>query len=124
MSPTIIALILLSVSMSAVAQIVLKMGMSGTAMKSAMALGGIHAAKAIAMNPHVWLGLCIYGLGTILWLGVLSKIDVSQAYPFVGLGFLLTMAFGVFLLGEPLSIGRITGTLLVLCGVLLVARSN
>lgn len=124
MSPAIVALILLSVSMSAVAQVVLKFGMSSTATKTALALGGIHAVKAIALNPYVWLGLGIYGAGTVLWLGVLSKIDVSQAYPFVGLGFLLTMAFGVFLLGEPFSAGRIAGTLMVLGGVLLVARSN
>jgi drug/metabolite transporter (DMT)-like permease len=124
MSPLIIVLIVVSVSMSAVAQTVLKFGMSGNAMKTAMTLGGIHMAKAIMLNPYVWIGLGIYGAGTILWLGVLSKIDVSQAYPFVGLGFLLTMAFGIFLLGEPLSISRVAGTLMVLGGVLLVAYSG
>ncbi|HEY8099328.1 MAG TPA: hypothetical protein VIF82_01115 [Burkholderiaceae bacterium] len=124
MSPLIVVLILVSVSMSAIAQTVLKLGMSGSAVKTAMALGGVHAAKAVMLNPYVWLGLGIYGAGTVLWLGVLSKIDVSQAYPFVGLGFLLTMASGVLLLGEPLSMSRLAGTFMVLGGVLLVAHSG
>ena len=124
MNPLIVVLILVSVSMSAIAQTVLKYGMSDSAIKDAMALGGVHIAKAIMLNSYIWLGLGIYGAGTVLWLGVLSKIDVSQAYPFVGLGFLLTMAFGVFLLGEPLSMGRVAGTLMVLGGVLLVANSG
>ncbi len=90
----------------------------------ALQSGGMHAVIGVASNPFIWLGLGIYGLGTILWLGVLSKIDVSQAYPFVGLGFLLTMVFGLAFLGEQVSIQRIAGTLLVMAGVYLVASSG
>ena len=124
MNLSVLGLILLSVTLSAVAQIVLKHGMTAAATRDAMAVGGVHAVTAIVTNLYVIGGLALYGLGMVFWLGVLSRVDVSQAYPFVGLGFLLTMAFGVLLLGEPFSIGRAAGTLLVLAGVLLVARSN
>lgn len=124
MTLSVLGLILLSVTLSAVAQIVLKQGMTAPATREAMAAGGMHAVTTIVTNLYVIGGLTLYGLGMVFWLGVLSRVDVSQAYPFVGLGFLLTMAFGVLLLGEPFSIGRAAGTLLVLAGVLLVARSN
>jgi len=124
MNLSVLGLILLSVTLSAVAQIVLKHGMTAAATREAMAAGGLHAVTTILTNLYVIGGLALYGLGMVFWLGVLSRVDVSQAYPFVGLGFLLTMAFGILLLGEPFSIGRATGTLMVLAGVLLVARSN
>lgn len=121
---SVLGLILLSVTLSAVAQVILKYGMAALATREAMAAGGIHAFTTILTNLYVIGGLALYGLGMVFWLGVLSRVDVSQAYPFVGLGFLLTMAFGILLLGEPFSVGRAAGTLMVLAGVLLVARSN
>lgn len=124
MNLSVLGLILLSVTLSAVAQIVLKHGMTAPATRDAMAGGGLQAVTTIITNAYVIGGLALYGLGMVFWLGVLSRVDVSQAYPFVGLGFLLTMAFGVLLLGEPFSVGRAAGTLMVLAGVLLVARSS
>lgn len=120
----VLGLILLSVSLSAFAQIALKHGMSVAATRDALSNGGLQAITAVLGNVFVLFGLALYGLGMVFWLGVLSRIDVSQAYPFVGLGFLLTMVLGVSLLGESLSIQRSIGTLLVLAGVLLVARSG
>ncbi|MFO1417925.1 MAG: hypothetical protein U1E83_04585 [Methylotetracoccus sp.] len=122
MSWFIFGLTLISVTISAVAQIVLKHGMSSPSTQSALADGGLAAALGIASNPFIWLGFGLYGFGAVLWLGVLAKIDVSQAYPFVGIGFLLTMAFGVLILGESFNLTRLAGTLLVVSGVILVAR--
>ena len=79
--------------------------------------------STIATTPAVVGGLALYLFGAILWLLVLAQIDVTQAYPFVGLGFLITMALGMMLLGESVSSARIAGTVLVATGVLLVARS-
>lgn len=64
----------------------------------------------------------MYGVGTILWLGVLSRLELSQAYPFVGLGFILTALLGYILFKDDFGMSRLTGTLFVLLGVYLVAR--
>ncbi len=123
MTWNILLLIFLSVTISAVAQIALKHGMSSTPVQQALVQGGAEALHGVAKSLFVWLGLALYGVGALLWLGVLARVDVSQAYPFVGLGFLLTMIFGVFLLGEAFSMMRAIGTLLVLAGVILVAKT-
>ncbi|HRD49857.1 MAG TPA: EamA family transporter [Candidatus Competibacteraceae bacterium] len=123
MSWPIIGLILISVAISALAQIILKHGMSASEMQSAMTAGGMAAAWAIVGNGFVLLGLSLYGAGALLWLGVLARVDVSQAYPFVGLGFVLTMAFAWCFLGESLVFSRILGTFLIVAGVVLVAHS-
>jgi len=123
MNIAVLSLILISVTISAVAQIALKHGMSSPAVQAGFTSGLEKLAPLVAAHPFVWLGLALYGAGALLWLGVLAQVDVSQAYPFVGLGFLLTMVFGVILLGESVSAMRLIGTLLVVAGVILVSRA-
>jgi multidrug transporter EmrE-like cation transporter len=115
-------LILFSVALSAGAQIVLKLGMSSPAVQAALNGGTrMEALASIASSWGVVVGLAMYGLGAMVWLLVLARIDVSKAYPFVGLGFLMTMALGYFLLAEPVTATRLLGTVLVAAGVYLVA---
>jgi len=123
MNIAVLGLILISVAMSAVAQIALKHGMSSPVVQASLNSGIERVAPLIATNPFIWAGLALYGAGALLWLGVLAQIDVSQAYPFVGLGFLLTMVLGIILLGESVSAMRLIGTLLVVAGVVLVSRT-
>ena len=119
-----LALIFFSVSLSAFAQVALKHGVSSAQAQRAVAGNEVSDLAAVATNPYIVLGFALYGLGAILWLGVLAKIDVGQAYPFVGLGFVLTMGFGILFLGEAFSLTRAIGTLLVVGGVVLVATSS
>lgn len=74
-------------------------------------------------SPMILIGLALYGLSALVWLFVLARAPLSLAYPFVGLGFILTMASGAWILGESVSTGRIVGTLLIAAGCVLVARS-
>lgn len=120
LSWTVLTLIFISVTISAFAQITLKHGMSSAAVQQGIASGGLQTVVAVASNIYVWSGLMLYALGAVLWLGVLAKVDVSIAYPFVGFGFILTALFGVFLLGEAFSLIRFVGTCLVVLGILLV----
>ena len=78
---------------------------------------------AAAMSPFIWFGLVIYALSVALWLWVLSKVDLSVAYPFVGVGFLVTMLFGIVLLNENVTPMRIIGTVLIVGGCVLVGKS-
>jgi multidrug transporter EmrE-like cation transporter len=116
--------LIVSVLMSALAQVTLKAGMSSTSVKSALVDGfNVDTVLAVAQSPGVIGGLALYGASVAVWLAVLAQIDVSRAYPFVGLGFLITMSFGYFFLGEPLNLQKILGTLLVTAGVYLVANA-
>ena len=121
----LLLLILTSVSLSALAQIALKAGMSGRPIQLVLegGTGASNLVLAVIGAPLVWLGLSMYLLGALVWLLVLARIDVSLAYPFVGLGFIFIMLLGFFLLGEAISPVRIIGTLLVVAGVVLISSS-
>jgi len=113
-------LVLISVSLSAAAQLLLKAGVTGRLKPDSHFL---HTLAAVALNPYVFGGFCLYGFGAVVWLYVLARVDVSVAYPFVGIGFILTMLCGYLLFGEVINASRILGTCLVGAGIILIARS-
>ena len=75
-------------------------------------------------SPWLLGGMFIYGLSVLAWLLVLSKVDVSYAYPFVALGMVVTTFSGHYLLGESLSAMRLVGVAVIVTGVVLLALSH
>ena len=69
------------------------------------------------------LGFAMYGLSAVSWLIVLSRLDLSTAYPFLALNFVLIALVGRFVLGEDISLARWAGLLLICIGIVVVARS-
>jgi len=117
-------LILVSVGCSALAQVALKHGMSQGPVQAALADGGLASLiGSTATQSTIGLGLFLYGFSALVWLLVLARLDVSIAYAFVALGFLLTMTLGWMVLGEPLTLRKVAGTACVAVGIWLVATS-
>jgi len=115
--------IILAVTLSACAQLALKMGVSKSNVSAAFEVGALDGIVVAALSPMVWLGLGIYVVSVAMWLWVLSKMELSVAYPFVGLSFVITMAFGAYFLGENVTPIRLFGTLLIASGCILVGQS-
>jgi len=122
MNLRLLLLTLASVALSATAQIAFKLG-------AGRATGGLGTASAFATavamltNYYVVAGLLLYGFSALLWLVVLARQDLSVAYPFVGLGFVITSFAGAMLFNEPMTPMRLLGTALVTLGVVLVGMS-
>ncbi len=124
MAVAIMLLIIVSVGLSALAQICLKLGMSGVAVVNALNEGGIwQIAISIIQSGWILTGFLLYIVGAVIWLFVLARVEVSYAYPFVGIGFIFTMVLGKIFLGDQITAIRITGTLFVILGLAMVARS-
>jgi len=123
MSFLVLALILFTVTLSACAQLALKLGVAKPQLEMALKSGLMDAIMTAMISPLIWLGLIIYVVSVALWVWVLSKVDLSVAYPFVGISFLITMGFGAFLLDENMTPLRIIGTLFIASGCILVGRS-
>ncbi len=117
-------MILFSVSCSAFAQILLKHGMAQPGMQQVLSDGDSWSiARSIATDISIWGGLFLYGLSALIWLFVLARLDVSVAYTFVALGFLITMALGCLIFGEAFTLRKVLGTLIVAVGIYLVAAT-
>lgn len=116
--------ILVSVALSAVAQAVLKAGMSSAAVQTGIETGNVvHIATVVFSNLFVLAGLGLYFGSALVWLIVLSRVPLSYAYPFVAMGIAMTAVLGWFLFGEGFSPMKLAGTALIMLGIVLLARS-
>ena len=115
--------ILVSVVAGAVGQILLKKGMGsmGPLTLSIDQLGNI--LWRIGTNPYVVIGLAIYVAGTVFWLTALSRVDLSYAYPFASLSYVVMLIASWQLFNENITVVRLLGTLVVCLGVFIISRS-
>lgn len=117
-----ISYILVSVVTGAVGQVLLKKGMASMGPLT-LSWGDLQVIWRIATNPYVVVGLVIYMGGVVFWLAALSRVDLSYAYPFASLSYVLMLGASWFVFREGITPVRLLGTLVVCLGVLLIARS-
>lgn len=125
MTTSSFVLVLCSVALSSAAQLLLKAGMTSDVVQRALASGrGLsHIIPSVAASPLILGGLTIFALSVVTWLFVLSKIEISQAYPAIALGVMVTAIGGYFFFGEALNSTRVLGIGIVVVGVAVVAAS-
>jgi drug/metabolite transporter (DMT)-like permease len=109
---------------NAAAQILLKKGMLSVGGFSLGSRSPVEFALATAFNSFVILGLLTFVISTLSHLVVLSRVDLSYAYPFLSLAYVVVALYANFGLGEQLGALRIAGIALICCGTILVAHSQ
>jgi drug/metabolite transporter (DMT)-like permease len=123
--PMLIAMILLSVAVAAVAQLALKHGMNRVNDQIAPATFSVNGAslRAVSTEPYVWAGLALFGLSALVWLVVLSRASLSFAYPFAALTYILILVFDRFALQEQVPPLRYAGVAFIAVGIFLISRT-
>ena len=115
--------IISSVFLNALAQILLKAGMknfNNIDIKNNI----IQTSISISLNPYIICGFISYGISIILWLWVLSKVDVSLAYPFQALGYNIVTILAWFIFQENINFTRIIALIFITLGLIILAFSS
>lgn len=115
-------LIAVSITSGVAGQTSMKIGL-GQLNGSAQIVGIPSVIMVILTSPLVLLGLSFYVLGALTWIIVLSRLNLSYAYPFLALNFVLITLVSWLVLGEAIPITRWFGIVCICVGVVLVARS-
>lgn len=123
MTGPLLLLIVVAVSLNAVAQIFLRKLMLGVGPPVGGLAGVWPYGWAIATSPWFVLGMGCYVVSLGLWLMVLARAEVSLAYPFLSIGYVLTAVVGYFVLGESVGVMRVAGLLLICGGIAVISRS-
>lgn len=116
-------LIFSGVALNAAAQLFLRQGMRTLGTFEVDANGLLAVLPKVALSPWVLAGLACYVLSVGLWLVVLSRVEVSYAYPMVSVGYILTVILARIFFQEAITPVRVAGVLVIMLGVFLVARS-
>jgi multidrug transporter EmrE-like cation transporter len=120
----IFGLILLGVLLNAAAQLLLKAGMSQIGHFEFSFANAIPIGMKVMVNLPIIGGLCLYVISVMVWLLVLSRVQVSFAYPMLSIGYIVNAFAAYYLFGEPLTSLRMLGIFIIITGVYLVAQSN
>jgi len=114
-------LVLVAVVISVLGQLSLKAGVTQVG-----AIGSdsppLQTLMQVCTTPLIIVGLGLYVLGAAVWLIVLSRLDLSYAYPLLALNFVLIPLASWILLGEKVSLVRWLGILVICLGLSIVLR--
>lgn len=81
----------------------------------------IFLIKAI-FNPLVFSGFVAAFLSGLCWMAALTKFEISYAYPFMSLAFVMVTICSYFLLNESISSYKIAGLLLIIAGIVVASK--
>ena len=118
-----VLLIFLSISIAVAGQILLKIGIDrigASGFGSVRAFAGFFSS--IIRSPMVLTGLFLYFISAAIWLVVLSTVDLSFAYPFIGITYVLVLILSKFILKEEVNPIRWIGAFIITAGVVIISR--
>ncbi|HHJ80834.1 MAG TPA: transporter [Candidatus Tenderia electrophaga] len=118
-----IPLILAVVSTNALSQILLKKGMLtiGHFEFSGSSLAAVF--PRVAFNLYIIAGLLMLVFSMGLHLMVLSRVELSFAYPFLSISYILVLIAGYLMFGEDINYYRMAGVALICVGTVFIAHS-
>jgi len=114
-----IPLILLGIFLNAGAQLFMRQGMILTGeITSAMTL--LKKLPVMAANLWLWASILCYAACAVVWMIVLSKVEVGFAYAFISLGFVLVTVLSVLVFHEHINHFRVIGMALICVGLIFI----
>lgn len=119
-----VLIILLSILLSSVAHLFLKKGMMVHSLGTDVSGGILGLLWAISTNLWVMGGMFLHVSALAVWLWALSKVDITFAYPFLTLGYVLVYAMAWFWLGEELSSTKVLGMVVIITGIIILTKGG
>ena len=85
-------------------------------------LEGLPPVAQLLLRPWIISALAAAFLASLCWMLAMSRLELSKAYPFMALNFLLVGMLAIPLFGEALTRPKIIGLLFVVAGLVITSR--
>lgn len=115
-------LIIVSVLLGSIGQVILKIGANKLGTLALHPQTFITDIFRMIRVPEIIIGLIFFGSSFVLWVKVLTKSDLSYAYPMVSLGYINVVILSYFLFKEPFTATKIAGIALIIFGVIILNK--
>ena len=76
----------------------------------------------ILFDPWVFSGLCAAFFASLAWIAAMTKFDLTHAYPFTSLNFVIVLLLSGWLLSEQMTLQKVLGVALIMLGTMVAAR--
>jgi drug/metabolite transporter (DMT)-like permease len=119
----VMAIIILKDSIESLGDLFFKMGALSTGINNVVVSNFLEFAARITSNPWLWIGIIFYLVNFFLWIALLSRVDLSVAFPMSSFTYIIVPFLAIVFLGEKVHAIRWTGIILIIIGVSLAGRS-
>lgn len=119
----VFGLIFLAVCINVTAQMLLKAGMQRIGHFDFYLENVLPVGMKVVSSLPIFLGLCCYVASVVVWMMVLSRADVSLAYPLSSLGYVLATVVAAVMFKEHVTLMRVTGIGVIIMGVFLISQT-
>jgi multidrug transporter EmrE-like cation transporter len=99
------------------AQVVIKWQVMAAGAFPAEAAEKIWFLAKLLVNPWIVSALAASLLAAVAWMAAMTKLDLSHAYPFTSLAFILVTIASAMLFHEPMTTPKIAGIALICLGI-------
>lgn len=72
-------------------------------------------------DPFIFSGFVAGFLASLAWMAALSKFELSRAYPFMSLNFVIVLLLSTWLLSEPMTFAKALGVALIVAGTVVIS---
>jgi drug/metabolite transporter (DMT)-like permease len=74
------------------------------------------------LDPFILSGFLSAFVASLCWMAAMTKFELSYAYPFMGLTFVLVFMASVFLFAESVTVYKVLGLALIVLGIVIASR--
>jgi multidrug transporter EmrE-like cation transporter len=72
----------------------------------------------LLINPWIVLALAAAFGAAVCWMAAMTRLELSHAYPFMSLAFILVLVCSALLFHEPVTAPKIVGLVLISAGII------
>lgn len=120
----IIILVLISEIVTALGQVLFKKSVNSVPAHSLDEAAGLaRFLKDALSKPMLWAGFAALVAGLLIWVVALAQGDLSLVFPLGSMQYLIILFSAHFFLGEKIDRMKLSGTLLVTAGIILITMS-
>lgn len=77
---------------------------------------------SLLLDPVIISGFAAAFLASLAWMAAMTKFELSHAYPFMSMNFVIVLLLSGWLLSEPISTQKVIGIALIVIGTAVAAR--
>ena len=76
----------------------------------------------LLLEPWIWSGFAAAFLASLFWILAVSRLELSYAYPFISLSFVLVFLLAALFFHEAVTPGKLIGLVLIVAGLVVAGR--
>lgn len=116
----VLALLITASALTVTGEVLLKLGVNAVSAQVGAFSLEPRTLWVTFTDWRVILGFALVFGGALFWLGVISRVNLSFAYPLLALNYVLILIPSRYLLNETITPAKLIGALIVVVGVIVI----